>query len=501
MRSHKVAGAILGASVAFCAPAAYARSVPAATEAALAAEAARSAVVTTHEGVFNGEKIRYSAFVESLDIPDANGAPAARIVSFSYVAEDARSPETRPVLFVFNGGPISASLWLHIGALGPKRIAIPDNLRADPATFQLIENSYSPLDAADLVFFDPASTGYSRALPGVDPKRYYSVEADGQQTAAFIAEWLKRHGREQSPFFLLGESYGTMRAAEAAAQLADRAAPLPSRGVFLMGQALNIIEFAQRPRNIVSYAVSLPTLAALAFHHGKIDTQGKTLKDAVEEAWDYGRSDYLTALFQGDAIAPAERDRVAARLEELTGVPAAYYRANMLRITKEEFRAALLKDEGLLLGRSDGRYTAPMTDDGHASDPSTIIRPAFERLFAQYVRDELNVGWPAEYKLMAEVAGLEDWDWGASTPFSDWAYVDRVTRAFEADPRFRVLIANGYHDTQTTVGAAIYAATLSGWPKERVSTSFYPGGHMAYTIDASAKAFCDDVRAFVRGEN
>jgi carboxypeptidase C (cathepsin A) len=467
---------------------------------AVAISAAKPTVVTEHEGVFNGETIRYRAIVESTDAPKQDGAPGARVVSISYVAETGGDTNERPVLFVFNGGPIAASIWLHMGAVGPKRVAVPDDLAADPATFALADNPYSPLDAADLVFFDPAGTGFSDVLPGAKLDDYFSVAADGQQLTAFIVAWLTKHDRLDAPIYLLGESYGTMRAAEAAAQLAELPEPLPADGVFLMGQAVNIIEYAQRKRNIISYAVSLPTLAAIAFEHGKGSPKGRDLEKYVWDAWDYGRTDYLTALFQGDAIGPKERARVAKRLEEYSGIPASYYEANMLRITKEQFRVELLKDQNLLIGRNDGRYAAPITEEGGRADPFSVVMPAFQRLFTQYLTEDLKVDNAAAYNPFNFTAGIDGWDWGAKTPFSDWPYVERIGKAFDANPDFHVVIGNGYHDTQTTIGAAEYAATQSGWPKDRVRTSYYPGGHMAYTIEKSAKAFGEDIRLFVKGE-
>ena len=157
---------------------------------AIAQIASHPPVTTHHVGIFNGKKVRYTATVEGIDVPDAKGKPSARLVSFTYLADDLGNPSKRPVIFVFNGGPITASLWLHIGVMGPKRVAVPEDLTADTATYRLIDNPYSPLDAADLVFIDPASTGYSRVLAGTAPESYYSVVADGQQVTAFISAWL-----------------------------------------------------------------------------------------------------------------------------------------------------------------------------------------------------------------------------------------------------------------------------------------------------------------------
>jgi carboxypeptidase C (cathepsin A) len=296
----------------------------------------------------------------------------------------------------------------------------------------------------------------------------------------------------------LGESYGTTRAAEISGQLAELPQPILLDGVFLMGQAINIIEFSQRPQNIISYVVSLPTLAALAWYHQKVDRHGKTLEEFVEEARQFAKTAYLAALFQGNTLDAAERDRVAQRLEALSGIPASYYREHRLRITKEQFRGELLKDRGLLLGRSDGRYVAPMTSKGLAVDPSGVISKPFQRLFAGYIHDDLKVDWPEDYVPAVEIAGFEGWKWGATTPFSDWPYGDQIQKMMKANPRFRVLIGNGYFDTQTTVGAAELAVHQASWPDGRAGVTFYEGGHMPYTIERSEKKFTDDIRAFIQ---
>jgi carboxypeptidase C (cathepsin A) len=453
-------------------------------------------VVTHHRGTFKGTEISYTATVASLEVPDASGNPAARIVSFAYTEDGVQEASSRPVMFIFNGGPISASLWLHIGVMGPKRVAVPDDLAADPSSYRLVDNPYSPLDVTDLVFIDPASTGYSRVLPGTAPESYFSVAADGQQITAFIFAWLTRHGRMSSPVYVLGESYGTIRAAEVAAQLAELPKPILLQGVVLLGQAINIIEYRQRPQNIISFAVSLPTLAALAWYHQKVKRTGKTFEEFEQEAWRFAQTDYLTALFQGSSIDARERDRIATRLEQLTGISADYYRDHGLRISKEEYRGLLLKDHGLLLGRNDGRYLAPLTSQGIAADPSDKIMAPFEQRFKEYLGSELQVDWPAPYLLFQRVE-LDQWKWGGSGPFADWPYSDRLLKVMKANPHFHVLIGNGYDDTQTTVGAAEYAVRQAGWPEGRATLCFYEGGHMAYTVERSAKKFTDDVRSLV----
>ena len=456
------------------------------------------AVVTHHRGRFGGQDITYTATVENLPVATGSDGEGARIVSFAYT-RDKTDPARRPVMFLFNGGPIVASQYLHIGGIGPKRVAYPDDVTADPSTFRLVDNLYSPLDAVDLVFVDPASTGFSRAAPGTDPKVYFSVQADARQFVAFIRAWLKKHGREGAPVYLTGESYGTNRAAEIAGQLADGPDPLPLAGVFLYGQAANIVEYSQRTANIISYVASLPTIAAIAWYHGKADRRGRSLDAFLADARSFAKNDYLTVLYQGSAAPDADKRRVAARLAGFSGIPADWYLANDLKITKERYRVELLKDQGLLLGRADARYTAPITDKGNAPDPSDVLTLGVQKFFPGYIRDDLKVDWTDPYVPAVAIASLEDWGWGdARSPFGDWPYYKGIGKMMKLNPGFRLLVGNGIYDTQTTMGAAELLATQSGWDAARVTLRYYDGGHTGYSVAATARAIGDDIRALVR---
>lgn len=452
------------------------------------------------DGVFGGKPLSYTAQIERFAVQSGVEKRGADIVSVSYTANLPQTASERPVLFVFNGGPITASLYLHIGAVGPVRLAVPDDLTADPSTFELVPNPYSPLDAADLVFFDPASTGLSWVADGVDPLVYASVQEDAAQFVAFAEAWLERHRRTGAPIFLLGESYGTMRAAEAAGQIAEAHPDLNLQGVFLMGQAVNIIEYSQRTENIISYVVSLPTLAATAWEFGKVDAKDRSFENFMSDAASFADTEYLGALYQGLALPEATKIAIAAALEAYTGVSADYYIEHNLRISKETFRVELLKAEGLVLGRSDARYTAPATPDVPTPDASAVLGAAYVAAFGKYFAATFGTPLPADYQAVATVVGMGDWDWGAKSPFDQFAYGKRLNLAFDVNPDFRLVIANGYHDTMTTVGAARYALLQSSWPQDRVKLSWYHGGHMAYSIDASAAAFGNDIRAWIRGE-
>jgi carboxypeptidase C (cathepsin A) len=315
-----------------------------------------------------------------------------------------------------------------------------------------------------------------------------------------VIEWCKAHGRLASSKFLLGESYGTLRAAAAANQLQKLGSPV--RGVVLMGQALNIIEFSQRPANVTSYVVSLPTLAAIAWYHGKAETGGKNFEEFIAEVTQFSRSEYLTALFQGSSLDQSTRASIALRLQHYTGIPAGYYVANALKITKERFRRELFKDEKLVLGMVDARYLAPLTDGGKSNDPAAGIYESFQASFKNYLLADLHVHDAGEY--LSQPPGLADkgfdgwrWDGSGVSPFANWPYPALLTDVFSANPQFRVMITNGWQDTQTTVGAAVLAIEQSGWPRDRVVFHEYQGGHMMYSVEESLRKFADDLRQFV----
>jgi hypothetical protein len=214
----------------------------------------------------------------------------------------------------------------------------------------------------------------------------------------------------------------------------------------------------------------------------------------------FARTDYLTALFEGATLADDRRKAIADRLAAYTGIPASYYLANNLQITKERYRRELLKDEGKILGQIDGRYAGPVAASGPTPDPAGVIPQAYEKAFRIYLKDELKVA-DADYVTESPIHGFDDWRWDGNgiSPFADWPYPALLSEVFAANPGFRVLVANGYSDTQTTVGAAEYMVNRSGWPRDRVSLHFYQGGHTAYSVEASLKAMMDDVRALMHG--
>ena len=459
--------------------------------------------VTRHRGTFNGKIVAYTATVDETIVPNAAGRPAARIVSIVYTADGA-DPATRPVLFVSNGGPISPSAYLHMIGLGPRVLSIPENLHADTSAFKLVDNPHTVLDVADLVFFDPASTGWSRVLDGVKVEEYYTTDADAQQFAAFVDRWTREHGRTASPKYLLGESYATIRVPEAAKQLARLPEPVLVDGVFLMGQAANQLEVNTRPYNIISPAIGLPSIAATAWYHGKIDRQGRTVFQHMDEARQFSANEYINALFKGTAaLDSTTKTRIANKLQSLTGIAAEYFLANNLRITRPVFQQELLKREGLKLGSDDARYKGPLKGPEPDAGPSSAAPGVFEA----YAKSELNVTRTEEYRrrqLPPSTAtggrGGAPWSYAPiASPFGDFPYTSAITEVMNKNPKFRVYIGSGIYDMKTTTGAADYLVAQSGWPKSRVHVSYYEGGHMAYTNPRALAQFTADVRAMVEG--
>lgn len=470
----------------------------------LAAGAAKAAeggpFVTKHTGVFNGQKVDYIATVGETVLTGADGQPTIRFVSTSYVKAGG-DPAKRPVLFAFNGGPSSSSATLHMVALGPKRIAVEQDPKAPGAPISMADNPLTVLDVADIVFIDPAETGFTRILAGGKREYFYSIEGDSQSCSDFIVAWVKANGREASPKYVLGESYGTQRAAFMAGQLAKT---MPLDGVFLFGQAVNMIETSQRAKNVLAYATNLPALCAIAAYHGKAPAwKGKSMQAVVDESYAWGMGEYLQALLQGYDLTPVRRKAVADRLQAMTGIGADYYLANDLVITKIAFALELLKPQGQMVGIYDARYVGPApTPTTRVADPFAKARAGIEPMVQEHLAKNLGVTWPvADYRPLAPNSNT--WTWGGTLgpggPFLDYDYPARISPAFQVNPKFRLMIGTGIYDLTTTVGPARYMVTKSDWPRDRVIQREYIGGHMAYTDNGSHKAFTDDIRAWVTG--
>lgn len=451
--------------------------------------------VVKHEGQFAGETIEFNSIVESFSLEPLEAAPLD-VVSISYIEQPVKSE--KPVLFAFNGGPISPSVYLHMLALGPWRLAVSDDLNADPSSFPVVPNEYSPLDKADIVFFDPAGTGFSRFRENTTPQTYFGYSSDATEFVSFMEAWLIRHGRSEAPVYILGESYGTMRAAAIAMQLSEKKSSVQLSGIFLVGQALNLIETAQRHDNVMTYVVSLPTLAALGWYHEKLPGKKPEFESLMTQVNNFAYGDYLSVLLKGNQATQSEKLRIAERLAGLTGLDAAVHLNYDLRISKNEFRGELMKHEGLVAGANDGRYLRAPAEESPLPDGVSDIYPRVYESFETVAESHLGLTATDNYTVSSPVTSLAEWDWGSKAgPFANFPYANGIADAMMYYPNLTVMVGAGHYDTLTTTGATDYLLRHADWPKDRVMQRTYFGGHMAYTVEENLAQFSRDIKDLI----
>ena len=453
---------------------------------------------TRFEGVFGGERVSYEARVERTDMMATDDLPAVSLVTTAYLA-DTNAASERPVIFLFNGGPGAPSSWLHMGGLGPVRINAPvDPAAPVPAEIELTANTDTLLDVADLVFIDPPATGFSRVTGEDEENALLTVMGDARLTVNFIMRWLDDHDRTGSPVYVLGESYGTLRASVVAGLMADTQ---PLSGVILLGQAVNMIETSQRADNIVSHATNLASLAAIAAYHGKADMDGRSMADFVDDVHAWAMSDYLLALSRGEALPEAERQAIADQLEAYTGVPADYFLDHRLAITTADFRGVLLADQNQRLAVYDARYVGDAPDAGERpSDPFGPVARWVPQALSAHFTETLDISLPMD-SYYWRAPNASDWRWlptgGMGGPFDDYNYASQLEAALAASDTFGVMIGTGRYDTTTTLGPARYLADHLEGGQGRVVIAEYEGGHMAYTNPEALEALTQDLRRFI----
>jgi Serine carboxypeptidase len=462
--------------------------------------------VTAHRGVFNGQAVDYLASVDATILTNETGDPVASIYATSYVRENITDRASRPVIFIWNGGPSAASQTLHMAGFGPKRLIVPLDVNEHVAApYKSADNVHTVLDVADLVFVDPVETGFSRLLPGGDKDYFFSADGDAESIAQFIQKWLKKNGRENSPKYVMGSSYGSIRAALVAGVLSESTTPLD--GAILFSQGLNLVETTQRNHNLVGYAINMSQIAAIAWYHGRSSLQDRPVAEVIDEMQDFAMNDYLVALARGRNLPDAERRAIAKRLADLTGIGVEYYLTHDLRIKKPAFRRELLKEQGLVLGSGDARYTAAADADGGPANPTEGVAPVHREHLENFLGVTLP---PDEYRGFAPDTG-DNWDYGGWTTlgggkvpagsrrsiFADYDYPGEIQRAFDASSQFHVMIATGIYDTLTTVGPARLLAATPGYPGECIEMHEYVGGHAFYSNAAEFERLANDVRNFV----
>ncbi|BDR52587.1 carboxypeptidase [Bombiscardovia nodaiensis] len=469
---------------------------------------------TQHSVIIGGRNWEYEATVGTINIDTKEVKPAASIFFSAFTVVDAEGniDPTRPVTFIYNGGPGSSSTFLMMGSVGPKRINVPDAAPVPGAPYQLVDNDYSLLPYSDLVFIDAAGAGFSQILEKAK-KELWSVDGDVKGFSAFIRAYLTRYHRWNSPKYLLGESYGTTRSAALSYRLLQDGVAL--NGITLLSNILNYaFTFATSDQFYIGY---FPTYAAIAKYQGKAGTS-VSMAEHLQAARAFANGPLRQALTQGDRLDPITKDQVAQRYAELTGLSKEYVVASDLRVVDFRFRKELLRSEGKIVGRYDARtvgYDMDQTsDDETFVVDDSFLDPAYSSLASAYLRDEL--GWEGK----AERVGFADFDWNSMEPGKGWTWWHQLPEhalsswgekvpfplvtpdlaaALVRQPTLKVLVCNGYFDLATPFGQTEYDFDHMGLPqalRSNIAFSYYPAGHMVYTNPESLEKFAADLQRF-----
>lgn len=465
---------------------------------------APQSAVTHHVGRFNGVQVKYTAWVEDNFVTDAHGKPGASVITVAYTRDGVADPGHRPVIFAFNGGPGAAGSMLNLSGIGPVRLvgspgSGPGVRPGLPESGRYQDNPDSLLDAADLVFIDPVGTGFSRAFPGEDPKQWYSDATDAASVTQAIEHWLTVHHRWASPRFLAGESYGTDRAGTMLAK--DKR--LRFGGVVLIALSVPV------EGRLIPYVTSLPTMAAGAWYHHRIDRNGRTVEQVFDAAGQFARTEYLTALYRGSGLPAADRARIAQRMSQLIGLPASLIEAKDLRIDKNTYMFDLLKDQRLRTGLLDVRVTGPLLANGQGAidDPALGALPkkllGSKHLTAAsmgilknpkigaYLKQELHFSTTKQYYSINFIANSQ-WKY-----HRDFDPVAAVSAAMKAQPGLRLMWVQGLYDLTCPADLARYTIDQDDIPADRLWAVILPGPHSAYTTPETLPIFTAALRKFV----
>jgi len=448
----------------------------------------------------DGKKVPYTSTVGKMLLKDKKGKPRASIFYTSYTRDDVEELTKRPVMFAFNGGPGSSSVWLHLGILGPKRVDLPgDGTVPFTPPVRVIENNQSLLDVCDLVFIDPVSTGYSDAEGDTSEKDFHGLESDIESVGDFIRLWITKNNRWASPKYLCGESYGGIRAAGLASHLQDRYG-MSLNGVVLLSSLLDFRTLIPSQGSQLTHQVYLTAYATTALHHGKI--KGKR-EEILKAARNFAYGEYGVALLKGNAIEADEKTRIAKRLSELSGISAEIWEKYSLRLDPSEFRAELLRGEGKVIGRFDSRVAWDSTDATATRaeyDPSySLALGAFSTAMLAYLGDDL--GWKEDqpYEILTSVS---PWRYDADNRIVNTA--PRIANAMRNNPKMRVLVMVAHTDLATPAEGIIYSfRQIIGLPtslKDQVKFTEYDAGHMFYLNPPDLEKGRKDLVDFVTTE-
>src|SRR5262249_38196535 len=433
-------------------------------------------VVTHHQITVNGRILKYTATAGRLPIKGDDGNIEAEMFYVAYTL-DGQDAAKRPLTFAFNGGPGSASIWLHMGALGPRRVVLKPDGFMPPAPYRIEDNPYTLLDKSDLVLIDAIGTGFSRAADQEMFKKFWGVKGDIEAFSEFIRLYISRNERWSSPLYILGESYGTTRAAGIAGYLADRG--ISFNGITLLSTVLNFQTLEDNFTNDQPYTFLIPSFTMIAGYHHKLAADlAQDMNRARQQAEQWASTDYQRALDKGDALTPQERQNVIDQLAHFTGLSKEVIDEANLRINVQKFTHYLLIDQKVRVGRLDGRYTGPdpngLLDTPFYDPTGSATQPPFTSVFNNYLRTELGYKVDMPYNVRAPGGGPggDPWDWGSAIQgFPDTATAMR--QAIVKNPYLKILVMEGYYDLATPYHAANYTVDHLNLPqKYRDNISF-----------------------------
>ena len=461
-------------------------------------------VVTKHTARVGSRTLNYTVTTGFMPLKNAtSGDTEARIFYMAYTLDGAGDPKTRPLMFSFNGGPGSASVWLHLGALGPRRVRMLDDGMMPPPPYEMVDNDQSWLDETDMVFIDPVGTGYSRAAKPELASKFFGVNGDIESVGEFIRLYLGRSERWASPLFLVGESYGTTRAAGLSNHLFERGIGL--NGIILISTVMNFQSIRFADNNDLPLVLIFPSYTATAWYHKRLsaELQRKPIREVLNESEEFAANQYGPALLRIDRLSAQERQSLLDKFSSLSGLNRTFVEQNNFRVDLGEFNKELLRDQRRTTGRLDSRFLGFDRDsagDNVEFDPSmSAIRTPYTAAFNDYVRRDLNYKSDVEYYILG--GGISTpWNWNTSNGYADTSQA--LSSAMRKNPYMKVFVACGYYDMATPYFAAEYsvsAMSLDPQLRQNFSFGYYEAGHMMYIEKNSLKKLKDDVSAFMHG--